>query len=619
MITASLEVEHGVSNLWSTESTGFKSASDYGQFVPRAYFSAFICGFPHLWSPQHLWFSDNVPWDCFLPFVQAFNQKRRDLLKTVYLLMDESMSAWRPKTSKTGGLPNITFEPRKPKPLGTMLKNGVEATTGIMVTQDIVEGADAQREKKYNGDVSSLPRKEPIMAHVAETLRQCESASVAQGGWVGGDAWFGSIPCVVELKNKLGIFSTFIIKQNVQYCPLQVIQRIMRARNKDGRSAGRHVVMKATISGVDLFLLAYAWSNQRAAYIVSSCGTTVQHETPYRSHFTDDYGNVTFKEIPRPSIAHFYFELCPLIDNHNKDRQGILGLEDCWPTKNPWFRLVTTMIGMSVVDLHRWDRNKRSNGTAFEWLDDDDERPDFLKVRSMANLIGRGLKRPSMHYYTRDNPRQPPKLRNVQRFKQFEELTRITDKGGHMSRPTNEKKGGKGYVKTCLICRQYREKQQNTNWWCGACHVPLCKKDRGRDCSCYDEHIQRCDDPVVGCFERESHHIVLPQAYKLYKRENMADIPTIPTWLVQTMETNTADSTVGDGVEDGSSDGDRSSDSDSSGELRRKRKEPAAATKDSSGELKRKRKEPAATTKERLYPLRTRALSRRSERMRIRK
>ncbi len=110
--------------------------------------------------------------------------------------------------------------------------------------------------------------------------------------------------------------------------------------------------MKATISGVDLFLLAYARSNQRAAHVVSSCGTTVQHEIPYQTHFTDDYGKITFKEIPCPSIAHFYFELCPLIDNHNRDRQGILGLEDCWPTKSPWFRLVTTMIGMLVIDLH---------------------------------------------------------------------------------------------------------------------------------------------------------------------------------------------------------------------------------------------------------------------------
>ena len=78
--------------------------------------------------------------------------------------------------------------------------------------------------------------------------------------------------------------------------------------------------MKAKINGVDVFLLAYTWLNKRAAYIVSSCGTTVQHETLYRTHFTDDFVNVTFKEIPQPSIAHFYFELCPLVDNHNKDR-----------------------------------------------------------------------------------------------------------------------------------------------------------------------------------------------------------------------------------------------------------------------------------------------------------
>ena len=144
---------------------------------------------------------------------------------------------------------------------------------------------------------------------------------------------------------------------------------------------------EGTVSGVELFLLAYAWSNKQVAYLVASCGITVQHEIPYWSNFVDEFGNVTFKEIPHTSIAHFYFELCPLIDNHNKDRQGILGLEDCWPTKSPWFRLVTTLIGMSVVDLHRWGRNHCSGGNVFDWLTVNDERPDFLKVRSMENLI----------------------------------------------------------------------------------------------------------------------------------------------------------------------------------------------------------------------------------------
>ena len=127
-------------------------------------------------------------------------------------------------------------------------------------------------------------------------------------------------PMCGRIDGKEGYLLDICNKQNVQYCPLDVIKKVLETRNKNGFRSGRHVVMKAKISGVDVFVLAYAWSNKRAAYIVSSCGTTVQHEIPYRTHFTDDYGNVTFNEIPRPSIAHFYFELCPLVDNHNKDR-----------------------------------------------------------------------------------------------------------------------------------------------------------------------------------------------------------------------------------------------------------------------------------------------------------
>ena len=86
----------------------------------------------------------------------------------------------------------------------------------------------------------------------------------------------------------------------------------------------------------------------------------------------------------------------------------------------------------------------------------------------------------------------------------------------------------------------------------------------------------------------------------------MADIPIIPTFdaneiMVQTMETNTADSALGDGVQDGSDgDSNRSNSSNSS---------------NSSGELKRKCKEPAAATKKRLCPLQLRAKSQKSKRI----
>ena len=151
-------------------------------------------------------------------------------------------------------------------------------------------------------------------------------------------------------------------------------------------------------------------------------------------------------------------------------RQGILSLEDCWPTKNPWFRLITTLIGMSVVDLHRWDRNKRSGGSAFDWMSSDDERPQFLQVRSMSNLVGRGLRKPEMRYYSQNNPRQPIQQRACLGG-QPQVLTRITNASGETARPSNGKNNGKGYVMACFICRQYQQRQTNTNWWCSACKM----------------------------------------------------------------------------------------------------------------------------------------------------
>jgi hypothetical protein len=111
------------------------------------------------------------------------------------------------------------------------------------------------------------------------------------------------------------------------------------------------------IADVSLIAIAYAWSQRSISYFLSTCGTTTPHDIKYQSHFEDDYGNVQWKEINRPSIAHFLYEYLPLIDEHNRQRQNLLGLERCWPTKDCWFRLVTTLLGMSVVDMHHWHRN----------------------------------------------------------------------------------------------------------------------------------------------------------------------------------------------------------------------------------------------------------------------
>ena len=42
-------------------------------------------------------------------------------------------------------------------------------------------------------------------------------SKVMDGGWVAGDGWFGLVKNCIELKKCCNVYSTFIIKQNLNY------------------------------------------------------------------------------------------------------------------------------------------------------------------------------------------------------------------------------------------------------------------------------------------------------------------------------------------------------------------------------------------------------------------
>jgi len=50
----------------------------------------------------------------------------------------------------------------------------------------------------------------------------------------------------VELKKRKKVFSTFIVKQHLQYFPMEVLRAILLARYKS-RPAGHWVVMKVSL------------------------------------------------------------------------------------------------------------------------------------------------------------------------------------------------------------------------------------------------------------------------------------------------------------------------------------------------------------------------------------
>ena len=522
MIAACLEVDKGVEGLWQRgDSKGWKKHANFGQFIPKNYMKAFMAGFPYVFCDEKYWTvnKSQLPWDVIMPFMNEYNDKRKNLLRVVYLVADESMGVWIPKTSKTGGLPHITYERRKPDPLGTMFRNCVEGKTGIFTAHDIVQDDNGQYRKKYHGSPSHMPKQNTIQNHTAQCLRLAEASGIEKGGWFGADAWFGSVGCCVELYKTLGIYSTFIVKHQTAFFPDKVLKEILVARHGK-RPGGKKVVMKANIAGCDLFVMAYAWSAQGVAFIVSSCGTTVRHEQNYFSKFENEFGQVEVKELPRPAIAHMLYEFLPLIDEHNRQRQGILSMERKWPTKNCWMRIITTLIGMAVVDVQRWDRNMRSNyneNFAAGKIEED------FSIYEMVNLIATPLRTGSLKY--RDKPQ--PTMRQTTLGDPNAPLQRITHDDG-----TNNTRDAKDKVrlrqKTCFMCRKYSEKTKNTQWMCTKCGMPLCKANRNQSpdgASCLEEHLASTNQ-YLGCGLMERRGIfIMPKGLKLWQCEEVQESP----------------------------------------------------------------------------------------------
>ena len=53
------------------------------------------------------------------------------------------------RTTKTGGLPNISYIKRKPEPIGTEFKNVVDGIAGNIIWLEIQEGQERMKTKEF--------------------------------------------------------------------------------------------------------------------------------------------------------------------------------------------------------------------------------------------------------------------------------------------------------------------------------------------------------------------------------------------------------------------------------------------------------------------------------------
>jgi hypothetical protein len=106
--------------------------------------------------------------------------------------------------------------------------------------------------------------------------------------------------------------------------------------------------------GTDLLAIGYKYSSKRVLkFMATSDSRSTKAGTPYDIKFCDSYNNVCVRKVDRPAIISQFFDNSNCIDSHNNVRQCELALKKRWFPCDPFFRIHTTLTGMTVTDVWR--------------------------------------------------------------------------------------------------------------------------------------------------------------------------------------------------------------------------------------------------------------------------
>ena len=264
-------------------------------------------------------------------------------------------------------LPHLSWIPRKPEPFGTKFKTAADEVTGILSRIEIQKGQDGMEHAKYAKELGGqaacairlledsqgcgrdpedvLVRLSALLLVVASTrlLHFLTLFSVPypsdlyQQSTLGkGDSFFASVKAASFAK-KLGMDFVGIVKNCHQLFPKAGISEVMK--NWPG---GTYCVFYC--EKLDLYAVGYKYNKTKVLHFITPGAN-------YKTRYSDSFGNACTRAISRPQVISDFFNGSNVIDVHNHLRQFELGLEKLWLTQNCWFRVDTTIMGMTAIDL----------------------------------------------------------------------------------------------------------------------------------------------------------------------------------------------------------------------------------------------------------------------------
>jgi hypothetical protein len=293
--------------------------------------------------------------------------------------MDESMSAFRPRTTKTGNLPHLSYVMRKPEPLGTEMKNGTCSKTNIMMFLHLCRGKLDNSEENEFSDITSKKIAQVSLKIMKATMpdrnfinsQQSRTNLDASPHIVLGDAWFSSVDLAYHAKKNLGLEYIGIIKTNSSHFPKAFLEQTMNTW-----PGGSHLVLKTTIDDVVLYAIGYKYcSTKTLTFIITEKAGHTEPGEPYIAKWTDENCNHCHTCINRPSVISTYFEHSNVVDVTNQQRQKELQLEKCWVTQDGIFCIISSLIGMTATDAwwayshHIKDNHRHKGMKLFDFCD----------------------------------------------------------------------------------------------------------------------------------------------------------------------------------------------------------------------------------------------------------
>ena len=216
--------------------------------------------------------------------------------------------------------------------------------TGVMTFLEVQMGKDYMKDTEHFEELGATASCS-LRASTAVTQRKEDEAPVEL---VLGDSWFGSVKAAVA-QAKAGFECIFQIKTNHSLFPKKQIEEILC-----DAPGGISVVLQGNVDGIPLLCIGYKYNKKTTLHFVctSGAGSTGPGE-PYEMKWSDDHGNIHIRNVSRPAVISRFFKHSNSVDVHNHLRQYCLKLEKKWVTVDCWFRLTTTLMGISAVDAFR--------------------------------------------------------------------------------------------------------------------------------------------------------------------------------------------------------------------------------------------------------------------------